>query len=85
MLWCDRGIDATSRTLLPPPDSSGVREGDLVNWYLKEVADDIENVEELTEKKLLVEKVIERLVQHVSQSGVHVQLASSPWADLSLM
>ncbi|XP_064396628.1 DNA replication licensing factor MCM6-like [Halichondria panicea] len=45
-------------------DSSGVREGDLVNWYLKEVADDIENVEELTEKKLLVEKVIERLVQH---------------------
>ena len=68
MFWCDRGIDATSRTLLPPPDSSGVREGDLVNWYLKEVADDIENVEELTEKKLLVEKVIERLVQHVSQS-----------------
>ena len=68
MLWCDRGIDATSRTFLPPPDSSGVREGDLVNWYLKEVADDIDNVEELTEKKLLVEKVIERLVQHVSQS-----------------
>ena len=52
----------------PTPDSSGVREGELVNWYLKEVADDIENVEELTEKKLLVEKVIERLVQHVSRS-----------------
>ena len=38
-----------------------------MNWYLKEVEADIETIEELAEKKVLVEKVIDRLVQHVSQ------------------
>lgn len=56
-------------------DSSGVRQGDLVNWYLKEVEHDIESLEELAEKKVLVEKVIDRLVNHVSitpvRGGVH--------------
>ena len=37
-----------------------------MNWYLKEVEVDIETIEELAEKKVLVEKVIDRLVQHVS-------------------
>lgn len=37
-----------------------------MNWYLKELSEDIETVSELTERKLLVEKVIERLVHHVS-------------------
>ena len=41
---------------------------DLVNWYLKEVEAEIETVKELTDKKLLVEKVIDRLVNHVSLS-----------------
>ena len=44
-----------------------MRRGELVNWYLKEVEADIETIEELAEKKVLVEKVIDRLVQHVSQ------------------
>ncbi len=47
-------------------DSSGVRQSHLVNWYLKELADEIESIGELAERKLLAEKVIERLVQHVS-------------------
>ena len=38
-----------------------------MNWYLKEVEADIETIEELAEKKVLVEKVIDRLVQHVSR------------------
>ena len=37
-----------------------------MNWYLKEVEADIETIEELAEKKVLVEKVMDRLVQHVS-------------------
>ena len=36
-----------------------------MNWYLKEIQEEIESVEELSEKKVLVEKVIERLVHHV--------------------
>ena len=30
-----------------------------MNWYLKEVEADIETIEELAEKKVLVEKVID--------------------------
>ena len=37
-----------------------------MNWYLKEVEADIETIEELAEKNVLVEKVIDRLVQHVT-------------------
>ena len=47
-------------------DEGGVRRDELVNWYLKEVEADIETLSELAEKKVLVEKVIDRLVQHVS-------------------
>ena len=44
-----------------------MRRGELVNWYLKEVEADIETVEELAEKNVLVEKVIDHQVsQHVS-------------------
>ena len=44
----------------------GCRQGQLVNWYLGEIEDDIDSVEMLAEKKVLVEKVIERLIHHVS-------------------
>lgn len=44
----------------------GTRQGELINWYLGEIEEDIESVEMLAEKKVLVEKVIERLVHHVS-------------------
>ena len=47
-------------------DEGGVRQEELVNWYLKEIESEIETVQELTDKKLLVEKVIDRLVHHVS-------------------
>ena len=45
----------------------------IVNWYLKE----IKTVQELTNKKLFVEKVIDRLVHHVSYchvTNVHIPL-----------
>ena len=44
-----------------------MKRGELVNWYLKEVEADIETIEELAEKNVLVEKVIDGQVsQHVS-------------------
>ena len=39
-----------------------------MNWYLHEMEGEIDSVEELAERKVLVEKVIDRLVQHVSHS-----------------
>lgn len=44
----------------------GATKSQLVNWYLKEVEADIETVEELATKKILVEKIVERLLDHVS-------------------
>ena len=52
----------------PLPEEGGTRRGDLVNWYLHEMEGEIDSVEELAERKVLVEKVIDRLVQHVSHS-----------------
>lgn len=50
----------------------GTRKTELVNWYLKEIEAEIETVEDLAAKKVLVEKIIERLVDHVSVVIVHV-------------
>ena len=46
----------------------GLRRGDLVGWYLRETEADIDSEAELVQKKVLVEKVIFRLVHHVSCS-----------------
>ena len=47
-------------------DDSGLRQTQLVQWYLEEVEGDIDSEAELLEKKTMVEKVIYRLVHHVS-------------------
>lgn len=45
-------------------DSEGIRQSDLVTWYLEQIGDDIENEDELIERKTLIEKVIDRLINH---------------------
>uniref|UniRef100_H2YTY5 DNA replication licensing factor MCM6 n=1 Tax=Ciona savignyi TaxID=51511 RepID=H2YTY5_CIOSA len=42
--------------------SGGCQKTEVVNWYLEQIADDLESEEELMEKKILVEKVIHRLI-----------------------
>lgn len=57
-------------------DEGGVRRMDLINWYLKEIESEIETEEELIQRKTIVEKVIERLVNRdhiliaLSKSGL---------------
>ncbi|KAL1433892.1 hypothetical protein MTO96_012117 [Rhipicephalus appendiculatus] len=57
-------------------DEGGVRRMDLINWYLKEIESEIETQEELIQRKTIVEKVIERLVNRdhiliaLSKSGL---------------
>uniref|UniRef100_H2YTY6 DNA replication licensing factor MCM6 n=1 Tax=Ciona savignyi TaxID=51511 RepID=H2YTY6_CIOSA len=49
--------------------SGGCQKTEVVNWYLEQIADDLESEEELMEKKILVEKVIHRLIHSVSYFG----------------
>lgn len=44
----------------------GIRRSGVVEWYLNHIAETIETEDELMEKKELVEKVIDRLIYHVS-------------------
>lgn len=51
-------------------ETPGLRRSELVGWYLKEIESEIDSEAELIEKKTIVEKVIERLVHHVSRRGI---------------
>lgn len=57
-------------------EEGGVRRMDLINWYLKEIESEIETEEELIQRKTIVEKVIDRLVNRdhiliaLSKSGL---------------
>lgn len=43
------------------------RKSALINWYLNEIADEIETEQELTEKKMMVERIVNRLIYQVSR------------------
>lgn len=45
----------------------GIHRSDVVEWYLNHIADQIESEEELIEKKDMFEKVLDRLIYHVSK------------------
>jgi hypothetical protein len=47
-------------------EDSGMRRSELVTLYLKEIESEIETEAQLMERKMLAEKVIYRLVNHVS-------------------
>lgn len=47
-------------------ETEGLKRSRIVDWYLNEIGDTIDTEEELIEKKELVEKVIKRLIEHVS-------------------
>ena len=57
--------DGRSQSVLSG-DDVGTRRSALVNWYLAEVEAELESETELVERKTMVEKVIYRLVHHVS-------------------
>ncbi|KAF7494614.1 DNA replication licensing factor MCM6 [Sarcoptes scabiei] len=43
-------------------ESEGLRKSQLVEWYLEEILGEIESEEELVQKKLICEKIIEKLI-----------------------
>ena len=48
----------------------GIRKSELVNWYLEQISDDLEDENELLQQRQIIEKVIYRLTHHVSHSSV---------------
>ena len=62
MPWCS----PRPLALASGDGQGGARRSELVEWYLGEVEGEIESVEELSQRKRVVEKVIDRLVDHVS-------------------
>ncbi|EDO26869.1 predicted protein [Nematostella vectensis] len=57
---------------------SGLRRSRVVNWYLGEIQSEIETEEELAEKKMLVDKVLDRLIHN---DGVILELKSWKESD----
>lgn len=49
-------------------NQEGMRQSNVVEWYLNLIADQLESEDDLMEKKELVEKVIHRLIYHVCDS-----------------
>ncbi|XP_020903772.1 zygotic DNA replication licensing factor mcm6 isoform X2 [Exaiptasia diaphana] len=45
-------------------EAENIRRSDVVNWYLKEIESEIESEEELSQKKILTDKVLDRLIEH---------------------
>jgi DNA replication licensing factor MCM6 len=54
------------RVLTEQGSGEGLKRSDVVAWYLEQVQEQIETEDELLERKTLVEKVIDRLIYHVS-------------------
>lgn len=45
-------------------EEEGTRREDLINWYLEQVAEEMESEDDIIERKTLIEKVIHRLIHH---------------------
>lgn len=54
-------------------DDTGMRRSDVLNQYLKDIEDQIETEEDLAEKKTLVDKVLDRLINKVRMQPYIIQ------------
>lgn len=45
-------------------DTEGIKKSSLIQWYLEQIQDMLETEEDLIERKLLVERLIDRLITH---------------------
>ena len=66
VVCCHSGPSCKEACVVYTEEDPGVRKSEVVSWYLKEVEAEIETEAQLIERKTLAEKVIYRLVNHVS-------------------
>lgn len=53
-----------SKCIAQGSDTEGIKKSDLVQWYLEQIQEMLETEEDLIERKLLAERLIERLITH---------------------
>jgi len=56
--------DEEMRCLAQGTDTEGIKKSELVQWYLEQIQDLLESEDDLIERKVLVERLIERLITH---------------------
>ena len=56
--------DQENKCILDGNDTEGIKRSELVQWYLEQISDMLESEEDLIERKVLVERLIERLITH---------------------
>lgn len=52
------------KCILQGTDTEGIKKSELVQWYLEQIEEMLENEEDLIERKILVERLIDRLITH---------------------
>ena len=63
-----RNLENINKIPSPWTDDTGIRRSAVVNWYLKTIEKDIDTEEELAEKKVILDKVLDRLIISVSRN-----------------
>lgn len=53
-------------TNLGEDNYEGIKKSHIIGWYLRLIEDQLESEDDLIEKKEMIEKVIDRLIYHVS-------------------
>lgn len=56
--------EVESKLLLQGTDTEGAKKSELVQWYLEQIQDMLESEDDLIERKVLVERLIDRLITH---------------------
>lgn len=61
-----------NKSVLITENKEGIHRDDVIAWYLSMVEDKIDSEDDLIEMKELVEKVVDRLIYHVSQMNAFI-------------
>lgn len=56
--------DEEEKCVIQGTDTEGTKKSELVQWYLEQIQEMLESEEDLIERKILVERVIDRLITH---------------------
>lgn len=56
--------DEEMRCLAAGTDTEGIKRSELVQWYLEQIQELLESEDDLIERKMLVERLIDRLITH---------------------
>lgn len=56
--------DEEMKCIAAGTDTEGIRKSELVQWYLEQIQDLLESEEDLIERKIIVERIVDRLINN---------------------